>query len=194
MPLGDGGLRPPFVPRSSVAGAPLDVGPVDPLSTAVLLFPQGPSLRSGLCCPGPSSLVGPIRPTRRHTAISPTRLIRDAFAVRERRGDPRVVPRFRCHSFSTCRPLRPRRARRLLAPSSFTDGAGLHPGGKGSVLSISRFRGYQFAFATTCRVARLPYGDFYFRAFNESVTLLAAGYDYGGQLGNLHRRDLHPLE
>ena len=39
----------------------------------------------------------PIRPTRGHIAISPTvRLIRDAFAVRERLSDPRVVPRFRC--------------------------------------------------------------------------------------------------
>jgi hypothetical protein len=32
---------------------------------------QGPSFRSGLFCPGPSSLIGPIRPTRRHNPISP---------------------------------------------------------------------------------------------------------------------------
>jgi hypothetical protein len=39
----------------------------------------------------------PIRPTRWHIAISPTlRLIRDAFAVRERLGDLRVVPSFCC--------------------------------------------------------------------------------------------------
>jgi len=39
--------------------------------------------------------ISPIRPTRGHTAISPTkRLIRDAFAVRERLGDRRVVPSF----------------------------------------------------------------------------------------------------
>ena len=60
--------------------------------------PQGPSLGFGLCCPKASSLIGPIRPTRRHTAISPSRLIRDAFAVRERLGDPRVVPGFHCSS------------------------------------------------------------------------------------------------
>ena len=59
--------------------------------------PQGPSLRPGLFCPEPSTLIGPIRPTRRHIAISPSlRLIRDAFAVRERLGDPRVVPGFHC--------------------------------------------------------------------------------------------------
>ena len=59
--------------------------------------PQGLSLRSGFFCPGPSTLISPIRPTRGHIAISPTmRLIRDAFAVREHLGDPRVVPSFHC--------------------------------------------------------------------------------------------------
>jgi hypothetical protein len=59
--------------------------------------PQGLSLRSGFFCPGPSTLISPIRPTRGHIATSPTmRLIRDALAVRERLGDPRVVPSFRC--------------------------------------------------------------------------------------------------
>ncbi len=33
--------------------------------------PQGSSLRSKLCCLGPSSLVDPIRPTGEHAAISP---------------------------------------------------------------------------------------------------------------------------
>ncbi len=36
-------------------------------------LPQGPSLRSGLCCPGPSSLNRPIRPTRGHIPTSQTR-------------------------------------------------------------------------------------------------------------------------
>ena len=59
--------------------------------------PQGLSLRSGFFCPGPSTLISPIRPTRGHIATSPTmRLIRDAFAVRERLSDPRVVPSFHC--------------------------------------------------------------------------------------------------
>jgi len=33
--------------------------------------PQGPSLQSGLCCPVLHRLIGPIRPTRGHIAISP---------------------------------------------------------------------------------------------------------------------------
>src|SRR3954454_8623421 len=68
--------------------------------------PQGPSLRSGLCCPGPSSLNRPHPPhSPAHRDFTAGRLIRDAFAVRERRGDPRVVPGFHYHSVLTCRPL-----------------------------------------------------------------------------------------
>ena len=71
--------------------------------------PQGPSLGSGLCCPGPSSLNRPHPPhSQAHRDFTAGRLIRDAFAVRERLGDPRVVPGFRYHSVLTCRPLRPR--------------------------------------------------------------------------------------
>ena len=60
-------------------------------------LPQGSSLESGLCCPGPSSLSRPHPPhARAHRDFAAWRLIRGAFAVRERRGDPRVVPSFRC--------------------------------------------------------------------------------------------------
>ena len=63
----------------------------------VLLRPRGPRSGPGSSVPVHRRLIGPIRPTRRHIAISPSlRLIRDAFAVRERLGDPRVVPSFRC--------------------------------------------------------------------------------------------------
>ena len=59
--------------------------------------PQGPSLGSGLFCPGPSSLNRPHPPhSQAHRTFTAWRLIRDAFAVRERLGDPRVVPNFHC--------------------------------------------------------------------------------------------------
>jgi hypothetical protein len=64
------------------------------LEVGVVLRPRGPR-----CCPSyaviePSSLTPSV--TREHIAISPRgRLIRNAFAVRERRGDPRVFPGFR---------------------------------------------------------------------------------------------------
>src|SRR6266568_4914647 len=59
--------------------------------------PQGPSLGSGLFCPGPSSLNRPHPPhSQAHRDFTAWRLIRDALAVRERLGDPRAVPGFRC--------------------------------------------------------------------------------------------------
>ena len=59
--------------------------------------PQGSSLLPELCCLGPSSLNRPHPPhSWAHRIFTARRLIRDAFAVRERRGDPRAVPGFRC--------------------------------------------------------------------------------------------------
>ena len=59
--------------------------------------PQGSSLEARLCCPNPSSLSRPHPPhSRAHRDFAALRLIRDAFAVRERLGDPRVVPGFCC--------------------------------------------------------------------------------------------------
>ena len=61
------------------------------------LLPQGSSLLPELCCLGPSSLNRPHPPhSQAHRDFAAERLIRDVFAVRERRGDPRVVPSFRC--------------------------------------------------------------------------------------------------
>jgi hypothetical protein len=159
--------------------------------------PQGPSLRSGLCCPGPSSLNRPHPPhSQAHRDFPAERLIRDAFAVRERRGDPRVVPSFRC-------PFRPG------MPSSLTPGSsviervqsldadtGLRRDLSGSALptipqSVSRgarFRG--FLGSPSLRPARLlaplygsdrarpATGGFYIRACDGSVALTVAGYHY----------------
>ena len=62
-----------------------------------LALPQGPSLRSGFCCPRPSSLTRPHPPhsPAPHDFAAP-RLIRAALPRRERLGRPRVVPCFRC--------------------------------------------------------------------------------------------------
>jgi hypothetical protein len=94
------GLPPPFVHRVVPSVTPHRVGPQTRRCTAMKWFyhkPQGSSLRSGLCCPGPSSLNRPHPPhAQAHRDFTARRLIRDAFAVRERRGDPRVVPSFRC--------------------------------------------------------------------------------------------------
>ena len=66
------------------------------------------------------------------------------------------------------------------------------------------FRGYLVrTFATACQVARPPvrirldrpaFGDFYFQAFNGSVSLSVAGYNYNSGWISFCWRDLHPLE
>jgi hypothetical protein len=63
-------------------------------------LPQGPSLRSGFCCPGPSSLMRPHPPhSQAQRDFTVMQLIRPAFAVRFRLGDPRLVPCFHCSFF-----------------------------------------------------------------------------------------------
>jgi hypothetical protein len=76
--------------RHLLGGAP----PIRATSVALL---QGSSLRSRLCCPGPSSLNRP-HPShsQAHHNFIARRFICDAFAVRERLGDPRAVPGFHC--------------------------------------------------------------------------------------------------
>ena len=91
------------------------------LRASGLALPQGPSLRSGLFCPGPSSLSQPHPPQlREHPDFTAWRLIRDVFAVHIRicLGTPRLVLSFHRCSFTTCRPLRPRGTLRLFVPST----------------------------------------------------------------------------
>ena len=151
---------------------------------------QGASLGSRLFCPGPSSLNRPHPPhSQAHHDFTARRLIRAVFAVRERPGDPRVVPGFRC-SF------------RPDMPSSLTPGSStptcpefLMPtlafaemrSARHSQLSRkSASRGVRiswlhwFAVATACQVARPP---------------ARIGPDFPGQRGLLHpgfRRVGHP--
>src|SRR6478735_8217976 len=80
-----------------------------------------PSLGSGLFCPGPSSLNRPHPPhSRAHHDFTARRLIRDAFAVRERLGDPRVVPSFRC-TFLPDMPSSPTPGSSCIDPVQFID-------------------------------------------------------------------------
>ena len=64
-------------------------------ASGLTALPQGSSLRAGLCCPGPSTLNRPHPPhSRAQRAFAALQLIRPAFAVRLRLGDPRLVPCF----------------------------------------------------------------------------------------------------
>jgi hypothetical protein len=63
-------------------------------ATCVALL-HGSSLRFGLCYPEPSSLNRPDPShSQAHRNFTAAQLICDAFAVRERLGDLRLVPRF----------------------------------------------------------------------------------------------------
>ena len=107
------------------------------IRAAVAALPQGPSLRSGLFCPGPSTLNRPHPPHSQARRDFPAVLvIRDAFAVPVGLGDPREVPCFRC-------PLCPDMPRSTTPESStvassqalFTVDIGLRHVLKGSALS-----------------------------------------------------------
>jgi hypothetical protein len=170
------------------------------VQAALAALPQGPSLRSELFCLGPSSLNRPHPPhSPAHRDFAAERLIRNAFAVptRPRRPtsgsglslsapslhvvlkDPGVPIDCTCpapSSTASAFTLEGRVRRLPTLPSN-----PFHEGRKD-------FGTTCFAFATTCKVARLPdgsdptraNGDFYARAFDGSVALPAAGYDYDG--------------
>ena len=101
---------------------------------------------------------------------------------------------FTAHSFLACCPLRPRGVRHQYPELRCRHS--LHRMTTGSALptlpqSVPRGRSiswlHRFAYATACQVARPPvrirldrpaFGDFYFQAFNGSVSLPVAGYNY----------------
>src|SRR6201987_3022582 len=118
---------------------------------------------------------------------------------------------FTAHSFLACRPLRPRGVQHRYVPElrcrhglrRLTTGSALPklPQSAPRGLLISWL--HWFASATACQVARPPvrirlarpaFGDFYFQAFNGSVSLSVAGYNYNNGWISLCWRDLHPLE
>jgi hypothetical protein len=128
--------------------------------------PQGSSPGFELCCLGPSSLNRP-HPShsQAHCDFAAWRLIRDAFAVRERIGDPRAVPGFRC-SFRPDMPPSLTSGSSIIVSVQNTDvDIGLRYGPKGSALpiipqSVSRGARFSrlrwFATATACQVAGPP--------------------------------------
>src|ERR1019366_1207985 len=143
--------------------------------------PRGPRSGPGYSVPVRHPLIGLIRPTRRHIAISPhgglyamPSLCGSAEATRE------WFRAFTAHSFLTCRPLRPRGVRHRYPSRNFDADIGLRRMTTGSALptlpqSVPRGRSiswlHWFASATA-------FGDFYFQAFNGSVSLSVAGYNY----------------
>jgi len=95
------GLRPSSCPPQQISALRTVSETPARSSTAIraasAALPQGPSLRSGLFCPGPSTLNRPHPPhSPAHRDFAAVRLIRRAFAVSADLGHQRVVPCFRC--------------------------------------------------------------------------------------------------
>lgn len=124
------------------------------------------------------------------------RLIRDAFAVRECLGDPRVVPGFHCTFLPGMPPpMSPGEIEVVLLQFLDSD-IGLRRGPSSPVLpsilpsvsSRARISGLTGShslrpvrsLAPLTDLTRISPGhkDFYVQAFHELVTLLAAGYNY----------------
>ena len=195
-------LSPPFVSADQPLTSSTESGNGGPTDTAKSgrgqPAPQGSSLRFGLFCPNPSSLN---RPHPSHSQarsdFAAVRLIPSAFAVRERLGDPRVVPNFRlllCTNMSLS--VTPE-VQRLHMSSSFTIDTSLRVDPKRSASSSlpqSASRGARISGlpdSLPLRPARLfaslggsdrvapANRDFYFQAFDELVALFIAGYRYG---------------
>src|ERR1039458_5233971 len=169
-------------------------------SRHVIQLKPAPGLRwstTRLFLPFFHTLFVMLRPPRRHIAISPhgglyamPSLCGSAEATRE------WFRAFTAHSFLTCRPLRPRGVRHRYPSRTFDADIGLRRMTTGSALptlpqSVPRGRSiswlHWFASATACQGARPPvrirlerpaFGDFYLQAFNGSVSLSVAGYNY----------------
>src|ERR1039458_1051984 len=158
-------------------------------------YPRGPRSGPGCSVPVRHHLIGPIRPTRRHIAISSNgglyampSLCGSAEATRE------WFRAFTAHSSWHAVLSDPGESD--IDIQNFDADIGLRRMTTGSALptlpqSVSRGRRFSwlhwFASATACQVARPPvrirlerpaFGDFYFQAFNGSVSLPVAGYNY----------------
>src|ERR1019366_2663601 len=89
-------------------------------------LPQRPSLRSGFCCPRPSSLIRPHPPhSQAHPDFAATRFIRDAVALLVRFGNPRVVPCFRWMSLPDMPPSTSPGSPSAALAQFFASGSGL---------------------------------------------------------------------
>ena len=166
-----------------------------PCERPTSLYSTGPRSGSSYAVSTHHRLIDPIRPTRGHVPTSPPRLIWDAFAVRERLGDPRVVPRFRLSILPSMSSSTSPGSRPLHVSSSFAVRICLRRRVVGSALPMLADVGaYWFTIATTCWVARLPYRRLLPPGFQRFGHPPRCRVSLRWQLDNFHRRDSHPLD
>jgi len=92
-------------------------GRMPPFEKPALLYPRGPQLRASYVVLPILAYTTPCASPTGTLRLRGIALIRSAFAVRERLGDPRDLPYFCCHSFHTCH--RPYPGRPPTLPSRF---------------------------------------------------------------------------
>ena len=126
-------------------------------TTGCAADPRGPWLRSELCCLRSSSLLRPHPPVSQAPedfAGSPR--IPRAFAVRERRGDPRDLPDFPWRAVPTCRRPYPggsaglSRCQRPAIPGFLELRASRHPRPRLCQQSVTRVPFEAASFASCC--------------------------------------------
>ena len=210
MPSAPPGLPPPFVLRvAASSSSALCRKPPARWSTTMRaaqpLYPRGPRSGSGYSVPIHHRLPDPIRPTRRHTTISPSHGL---YAMPSLCGcagsDPRVVPCFRC---PLCLDMSPAetpgspsaacaqflRRRHWPSPRYQRLGTPKRPSSASDGGYLSRLARFAFAHRSGYDLpsCSLPLADptdplgpadrsFYARASTRSITLPAARYNYGG--------------
>ena len=184
-------------------GSPLRVGGhllggALPCERHASLYSRGPRSSPGFAVPVHHHLIGPIRPTRGHpTDFAARRLIRGAFAVRERLGDPRAVPVFRCPFLSGMPSPKTPGSSDIHKFQSRDVDIGLRRCASGSALPKTpanpfhaggRFRGFHGSRIyyglpdcsppCTDLTGFSASGGFYFQASNGSVAFPVTGYGY----------------
>jgi hypothetical protein len=162
------GLHPPFVRLVVTVIVPHSVGPWTRSRTAMKWdhhHPRGPRSGPGYRVPVRHHLIDPIRPTRGHTAISPSGGL---YAMPSLCGSAEATRAwfraFADHSILTCRPLRPRGVRhryssRVAMTTRSSPQANRLDTPNTPAIRFTRalnFVAYWFATATACQVARLP--------------------------------------
>jgi hypothetical protein len=179
-------------------------------------LPQGPSLRSGLCCPGPSSLNWPhASHSLAHPDFAARRFIQDAFAVPNfyRSRQPTSGSELSLMVFRNMSPSETPGNFPVAPTQFFTGNTGLRHG-----INVSAFPSSSHSNPGEECISWLDYGSLALRPVALLVLLseqtrlasshrgrLHPGFQRLGhprrrriclrcQLGNLHRRDSHPLD
>src|SRR5262249_50572749 len=172
------------------------LGDTPPFERRMSLYPRGPRSGPGYAVPVHHHFSAPSAPlagtSRLHRHAASTRCLRCAGAPRRPTSASELSLTFLLDMSSSETPGSPSAAytqslRRRRWSSPMVDGL--------DTSKSAPFRGYLLVRSRyNLPSGSPPLRDLSFRAFDGSVALPIAAYNYGVRLGNLHRWDFHPLE